>query len=115
MEILSETDACTHARMLKIQQRKLMPEIWHTKTDRTTRARLFHNHTKPENSTHLADVDLLEPPLEGGVLLNVLPVLSQRSSADAPKLATCLHTKHDENTYKVKGHFLGFIQSYRAF
>jgi hypothetical protein len=71
--------------MLKIQQRKLMPEIWHTKTDRTTRARLFHNHTKPENSTHLADVDLLEPPLEGGVLLNVLPVLVQCRCAHAPQ------------------------------
>ena len=39
----------------------------------------------------LADEDLLEPPLQGGVLLDVLAVLVQRRRADQPELASGQH------------------------
>ena len=41
--------------------------------------------------TRLADVDLLEPPLQGGVLLDPFPVLVQGGGADHPQLTAGQH------------------------
>ena len=43
------------------------------------------------STRRLADEDLLEAPLEGGVLLDVLAVLVERGGADQAQLAAGQH------------------------